>query len=153
MPFKSGKTPKDLNANLTKLAKKVDDELIPKGLFAASTVGLAYAKQITPIATSTLINSQYGPIITDTPKGKQAASGYTASYAADVHYMPGKLKGKPRAGVKSFTAYKGTDIEQEAFTFKDGNFWDPDAEPRFLTKGYENNMDEVNNAFLQGVKL
>ncbi len=94
-------------------------------------VGGANASTLTPIDSSNLINSQ-GRKTWDTGTGKAGAVYYGAKYAGAVHEMSGKLKGQPRAhfGVtragQEFGGGTGT-----------GNYWDPDAEPKFLTKGME----------------
>lgn len=83
-----------------------------------SQVG-AMANQMVPMDTSTLVNSQYAPQI-EQEGGKTAGSiGYTAEYAAAVHDAPGTLRGQPR------------DPDDPSR----GDFWDPNAEPGFLTKG------------------
>lgn len=79
-----------------------------------SQVGAA-AATMTPIDTSTLINSQYTEV-----QSKDGAisgrSGYTAAYAGAVHEASGKLAGTPRAN-------------------GNGDYWSPNASPKFLEKG------------------
>lgn len=99
--------------------------------------GRTYAISYTPIAeTSNLVNSAHEKLFhSDT--GVSGAVYYEAYYAGYVNFAPGTLKGQPRAGVESFTAYKGTQKERVAFSSNSGNFWDPDAEPHFLEKGMQ----------------
>lgn len=81
-----------------------------------------FAATMTPIDTSNLINSQYRKI---TAYGTRVvgAIGYTAAYAAAVHDAKGTLKGTNTPRSKSDPSR--------------GNFWDPDGEPEFLRKAFE----------------
>jgi len=81
-----------------------------------------FAATMTPIDTSNLINSQYRKI---TAYGTRVvgAIGYTAAYAAAVHDAKGTLK--------------GTNTPRSTSDPSRGNFWDPDAEPEFLRKAFE----------------
>lgn len=86
---------------------------------------------LTPIDTSTLINSQ-GRELWATATGQSGALYYGAKYAKWVHNMPGTLKGqlrnhfgRTRAGVNFGGGTLG------------GRYWDPDAEPKFLEKGMQ----------------
>jgi len=61
--------------------------------------------------------------------------GYTASYAARVNAAGGTLKGKPRPDGS-------------------GNYWDPDAEPYFLRKGFERDgIADIKATIQRGYKL
>ncbi|MBV7482524.1 hypothetical protein [Bordetella sp. BOR01] len=83
--------------------------------------GGAMAAQMTPIDTSNLVNSQYAPQI-EVSQGKVTGNiGYTAEYAATVHDAAGTLRGRPR---------DPNDPSR-------GDFWDPNAEPRFLEKAFD----------------
>ncbi|WP_313397143.1 hypothetical protein [Stutzerimonas nitrititolerans] len=87
-------------------------------VYSILSQGAALAQTMTPIDTSNLINSQYAPQI-DVQRGKVTGNvGYTAEYAGAVHDAPGTLAGQPRAN-------------------GNGDYWDPNAEPGFLEKGFE----------------
>ena len=87
-------------------------------VYAILSQGGALAQTMTPIDTSTLINSQYAPQV-DVQRGKVAGTlGYTASYAFAVHNASGKLAGQPREN-------------------GNGDYWDPSGEPGFLSKGFD----------------
>lgn len=94
-------------------------------------IGQGYAAAMTPVDTGNLINSQYREVHTG-PNGIEGRVGYTAAYAAAVHEMSGKLKGQPR---RDF----GTTRSGQGFGggTGQGNYWDPDAEPGFLRKAFE----------------
>lgn len=96
-------------------------------------IGTGAAATLTPVDTSNLINSQYrrtgvGPL------GVWGRAGYTANYAAAVHAASGKLDGEPRPANR-------------------GNYWDPAAEPGFLTKGFERSIEQIRAAIKRGHKL
>lgn len=96
-----------------------------RAVYAILSQGATMASLLTPVDTSNLINSQYRPSIDNNGSGHV---GYTAEYAYWVHEMPGTLKGQPRENFGSAGFGGGTGV---------GNYWDPNAEPRFLAKGFE----------------
>lgn len=110
-----------------------------KAIIEMLIVGAENAATITPIDTSTLINSQ-GRELWQTPTGQAGAVYYGAKYAKWVHNMTGKLKGQPRAhfGVTGNQSEFGP---RQKIQFGGGTgvgrYWDPDAEPKFLEKGME----------------
>lgn len=108
--------------------------------------GAAYADMMTPVDTSNLINSRYAPQITQTDGKTSGTVGYTANYAAAVHEMPGKLKGQPRADF-GMTSNHSEFGPKQRLAFGGGtgvgNYWDPDAEPGFLKKGFEQVKPEI----------
>ena len=136
------------NKELDKISNQICNRMLEKGLYIAATVGAGYATLLTPVDTSNLINSQYIKV-NNNSDGVSVSTGYTANYAAAVHGMSGKLKGQPRSSVKSFTTKSG----QVAFESNNGNFWDPDAEPEFLSKGFNENLNEIWSAFNKAMKL
>lgn len=101
---------------------------------ATSIIG-GYATLMTPVDTSNLINSQYR-IVKNEGRRVVAAIGYTARYAAAVHEKPGTLRGAgvPRASGR-------------------GNYWDPDAEPQFLSKAGDKNLNEVDAAITKAMTI
>ncbi|WP_025903269.1 hypothetical protein [Tatumella sp. UCD-D_suzukii] len=123
---------------LDALVSDIEGRRAPRAVQAASIVIGSEAATLTPIDTSTLINSQFRELMVN---GTMVTGrvGYSADYAVYVHNAPGKLKGKPRSSVKSFKTSSG----KVGFASDKGNFWDPHAEPHFLTKGAENAKDAV----------
>lgn len=89
-----------------------------KTVYEILSQGGAMAAQMTPIDTSNLVNSQYAPQLTVQADKVTGHLGYTAAYAGAVHDASGSLDGKPRMN-------------------GNGNYWDPNAEPGFLRKGFE----------------
>src|SRR5690554_2560680 len=95
---------------------RMTEETITRMLIVAA----GYASAMTPIATSSLINSQYRHVST-TINGARGEVGYGANYAEHVHNAPGALLG---TGTPRYPARLGT-------------VWGPNAEPEFLTKAFE----------------
>lgn len=112
--------------------KEIGEGKTERAVYETLSQGSAMAAQMTPIDSSNLVNSQYAPQI-DVKEGKVSGSvGYTASYAAAVHEASGKLKGKPRADFGTTRAGVGF-----GGGTGNGNYWDPNAEPEFLSKGFD----------------
>ena len=123
----------NVRKNITKVLTKVIPEKAVTAMHIATSIVGGYATLMTPVVTSTLVNSQYRKV---TIKGRKvvASIGYTAKYAAWVHESSGKLMGQPRANGK-------------------GNYWDPDGEPQFLTKAGDENQSEIDSAVAKAMKL
>ncbi|HCW18464.1 hypothetical protein [Achromobacter sp.] len=112
--------------------KEIGEGKTERAVYETLSQGAAMAAQMVPRDTSNLVDSQYAPQI-DVKEGKVSGSiGYTASYAAAVHEASGKLKGKPRADFGKTRAGVGF-----GGGTGNGNYWDPNAEPEFLTKGFD----------------
>lgn len=122
---------KNLRQQLT-LAIPSDAE---RAMHIATSIIGGYATLMTPVDTSNLINSQYR-IVKNTGTKVVAAIGYTAKYAAAVHEKPGTLRGK---GIMRSSGR--------------GNYWDPDAEPQFLSKAGDDNLSEIDQAVERAMKL
>ena len=123
---------KRVKAGFSKFAADVDQVKTDAAVYAVLSEGGALAQTMVPIDTGTLANSQYAPEIEHKEGQTLGTIGYTAAYAGAVHEMPGTLKGQPRA-------HFGVTREGVAFGGGSGvgNYWDPDAEPQFLTKGFK----------------
>lgn len=115
------------------LKVEVAERRAARAATAGAIVGQAYAQMLTPIDTGNLINTQYRRM---EKRGNvwRALIGYTAAYAAAVHAKSGAGKGKPRQN-------------------GNGNYWDPDAEPGFLTKGFEDHRAEIDEAVYRELNL
>lgn len=114
------------------VVSEIDGPRTEKALHMILSEGAALAKTMTPMDTGNLLNSQTRPEIRHSSGKSVGIISYTARYAAAVHNAPGKLKGQPRADfghTRAGVAFGGG-------TGK-GNYWDPRAEPGFLTKGFE----------------
>ena len=121
-----------MKRNFRVAVKDITEGTSERAVYAILSQGGAMGAQMTPIDTSTLINSQTAPQI-EVKRGKVKGSiGYTADYAAAVHEASGKLKGEPRA-------HFGQTREGVMFGggTETGRYWDPNAEPEFLKKGFE----------------
>lgn len=110
--------------NFRVVVKDIDQRRTEAAVYAVLSQGAAMAQTMTPVDTSTLINSQYAPQISQQAGKTTGQVGYTAAYAAAVHSAPGTLQGLPRRS-------------------GNGNYWDPNAEPGFLEKGFEEIKPEI----------
>ena len=136
-----------IRAKTRAMADDIEKVKVARAVTAGCMIGQAYAQMLTPVDTSNLINSQYRRV-KHTTKGWQGTVGYTAAYAAAVHEMKGTLKGQPRR-------HFGKTKEGVEFGGGTGNgyYWDPDAEPQFLRKGFENHKPEIDKAVRRELKL
>ena len=91
-----------------------------------------YAADITPVATSTLINSQDRQV-TPTLQGMRGVLYYGAQYAPYVHDAPGTLKG----------------TQTPRYPRSDGFVWDPNGEPEFLRKGMDRMLRDDADAIIE----
>lgn len=123
-------------------AKKQTEQIVGRitGVMSERTVtevliiGQGYASALTPVDTSTLINSQFRRV-ENGPNGVRGMVGYTAAYAAAVNAAKGTLAGQPRPGNR-------------------GVYWAPDGEPDFLRKGFERDgKTDIEAAVHRGMKL
>ena len=119
--------------NLAATFERIEGPTTEQTLFEILIIGSGAAATLTPIDTSNLINSQYRRIERG-PLGMWGRVGYTARYAAAVHNASGKLDGQPRPANR-------------------GDYWDPDAEPQFLVKGFERSTDAIRAAIKRGYKV
>lgn len=119
-----------------------------KSITQALIVGGMYADLLTPQDTGNLLRSRFREV-TPSSNGWSGRYGYTAAYAASVHGASGKLKGIPRAHFGKTKAGVefggGTGV---------GNFWDPNAEPEFLFKGFERDgFEKIRQVIIAGMKV
>ncbi|MBK0162138.1 HK97 gp10 family phage protein [Klebsiella sp. S69] len=142
-------------ANLDRIIKGVQGRKVVRALQSAMMLIGTRAAYYTPIDTSTLINSQFREI----DAGGVLITGrivYSANYAAYVHEASGKLKGQPRAhfGVTSNRSEFDPQKPKEfgGGTGK-GNYWDPHGEPQFLTKGANDERDNVDAVMRKELSL
>lgn len=116
---------------------QVVDEIIAtkavRAIKSATYIIRTESATLTPIDTSTLINSQFDTVEVSGTRitGKV---GYSAKYALYVHNASGKLTGKPRSN-------------------GNGTYWSPGGEPLFLTKAAQRTKDLVDSVIKKEMKL
>lgn len=116
---------------------QIVDEIIAtkavRAIKSATYIIRTESATLTPIDTSTLINSQFDTVEVNGTRitGKV---GYSAKYALYVHNASGKLAGKPRGN-------------------GNGTYWSPGGEPKFLTKAAQRTKDLVDGAIKKEMKL
>lgn len=125
-----------INEAIARTAQIVDEitaTKVVRALKSATYIIRTESATMTPIETSTLINSQFDTIEVNGTRvtGKV---GYSANYALYVHNASGKLKGQPRPS-------------------GNGVYWGPNSEPKFLTKAAEKTKDLVDKAIKAEMKL
>lgn len=154
MPVKNN----SLNRVRVKLKSIVDDiagERSQKAITAALIVGGGHAALMVPVDTGTLVNSRFEHV-ERSANGWHGRMGFTANYAAAVHAMKGKLKGQPRAHFGR-TGNQSAAGPQQMKEFGggtgQGNYWDPQGEPQFLTRGFEDNRAEIDAVVKKVMKI
>lgn len=146
---------REAKANLNRIIQDVQGRKVVRALQSAMILIGSRAAYYTPIDTSTLLNSQFREMVVNGTR-ITGRIGYSANYAAYVHAMTGKLKGQPRAdfgmtsnrsgvGPKKPTAFGGGTGT--------GNYWDPHAEPQFLTKGANEERDAIDAVIKKEMSL
>jgi hypothetical protein len=144
MPVKNNSLNK-VRVKLKGIIAEIGEDKAPKAITAALIVGGGHASVMTPQDQGTLVNSQFRAV-DKSINGWHGRMGYTANYAAAVHSMTGKLKGQPRANFGK-TGNQSAAGPQMPKAFGggtgQGNYWDPQGEPQFLKKGFEENRNEI----------
>lgn len=116
---------------------QIVDEIIAtkavRAMKSATYIIRTESATLTPIDTSTLINSQFDAVEVNGTRitGK---IGYSAKYALYVHNASGKLAGKPRSN-------------------GNGTYWSPGGEPQFLTKAAQRTKDLVDSVIKKEMTL
>ncbi|MGO0457362.1 hypothetical protein ACTMLI_16200 [Escherichia coli] len=146
MPIKGVKRVRE---RLKQELKEITDKKTYEVLWRVGMLAGGFAANMTPVDTGFLINSQF-QYIGSTAEGMQLRLGYTARYAEWVHNMLGKLKGQPR----EHFGKTSEGVEFGGGTGK-GKYWDPNAEPEFLRKAFEdpNNADDIYKEIIEGYKI
>ena len=142
--------------NIRKAVTDIAGRRTENAIHAFLSTGANQSMLLVPIDTGTLINSLTKPDIEHHAKKVVGRVGYTASYAAAVHKAPGTLKGQPRADFGRTSNHSDAGpMRPVAFgggTGK-GNYWDPNAEPRFLEKGFKAIEPEALEILMAAYKL
>lgn len=116
--------------------------------------GRSYTLLLTPIDSGNLANSAFIDVARN-KRGVRGRFGFTANYAAAVNAMPGTLKGQPRRTFGSTSNHSDVGPQQpRAFGggTGTGNYWDPNAEPKFANKGFEDHVPEFDSIVLRNMK-
>lgn len=108
---------KQVKNNLRRLQAEIQGRRTEAAVYAVLSQGGAAAATMTPVDTSTLINSHFVEIKAEGDK-VTGRNGYSAEYAAAVHSAPGTLQGQDRPKNR-------------------GKYWDPGGEPHFLKAGFD----------------
>lgn len=112
---------------------EITGEKAVSAIKAATYIIRTESASMTPIATSTLINSQFDTVEVNGTR-ITGRVGYSAKYALYVHNASGKLAGKPRNN-------------------GNGTYWSPGGEPQFLTKAAQRTKDLVDSVIKKEMTL
>lgn len=136
-----------VKANIRRTFAAISGEKAEAAVDLALIVGGGLADSMTPVDTTNLLNSRFRSV-TKSGNKINGKYGYTASYAAAVHRMSGKLKGQPRAHfgkTKSGVEFGGGSLS--------GSYWAPDGEPQWLTKAFEQSLPEIDRVIQSAMKI
>ncbi|WP_097414560.1 HK97 gp10 family phage protein [Escherichia coli] len=135
MPMKHKALIEKIKRQLREQIKEISKDAATAAYEIAITAE-AYAVMDTPRDTGALINGYYVNV-EENPDGAHATVGNTERYAYWVHEMPGTLKGQPRE-------HFGKTSEGIAFGGGTGRgeYWDPDADPKFLERALNDHKAE-----------
>ncbi|ENU1175837.1 HK97 gp10 family phage protein [Escherichia coli] len=135
MPMKHKAVIEKIKRQLREEIKQISKDAATAAYEIAITAE-AYAVSDTPRDTGALINGYYVNV-EENPDGAHATVGNTERYAYWVHEMPGTLKGQPRE-------HFGKTSEGIAFGGGTGRgeYWDPDADPKFLERALNDHKAE-----------
>ena len=120
---------KRLNDEVKKLGR-LSERFVTKAMISIS----AQTVPMIPIDTGFLVNSEFRKV-RQVSDGFEGEIGYGAEYAAAVHDSDGYAKGKG--------------IPRDPEDPSRGDYWDPDAEPRFLEKGLEAFIEDELDALIR----
>lgn len=118
--------------NLDALIGDIQGRKVLRAIKSALFIIAPEAAAITPVATSTLINSQFNEVMVNGTR-TTGRIGYSANYALYVHNAPGKYLGTRKLRPVDKGQAKGSM----------GYIWDKTGEPQFLAKAVEKTRDDV----------
>ncbi|ELB7342887.1 HK97 gp10 family phage protein [Klebsiella michiganensis] len=121
--------------NLDRIIGDIQGRKVVRAIKSALLIVAPEAARMTPVATSTLINSQFQEVMVNGTR-ITGRVGYSANYAVYVHEAKGTLKGKPRPASQG-----------------GGNYWDPAGEPHFLKKAGDETRSAVDAAIKKELSL
>lgn len=133
MASKNLKGVEQLKRRMNAVLTKTIPQKAEKAVFVAITTGGAIARTHVPVENNILAPSEYRKV-QSSGTTYIGMVGYTAEYAAAVHEAKGTLKGKPRPSGR-------------------GNYWEPDAKPKFLSSAFDDNRQDIDNVVYEAMKI
>jgi len=123
---------RQVSRNFNGAIDNIQDRRTVRALTSALIIIGTESAALTPIDTSTLLNSQFREVVV---RGVRITGriGYSANYAAYVHEAKGIHLGKHTLRPVKKGKKRGSR----------GYIWDKTGEPKFLEKGAENAIDQV----------
>jgi len=109
--------------NMGRIFKDINEKKAPQFVNAVLSIGLSHSKELTPLEFGTLVNSAFMDVDVNSFKGEVTGSvKYIANYAAALEFR--------------------TDWKPRPINKKAGPAWNPNAEPHFLKKGFEDSTSQ-----------
>lgn len=133
---------KQVSNNINRMIDSFEGRRTVRAVYSALYyIGLVSTEKV-PIATSTLLNSQFRDVIAQSGRvtGK---IGYSANYAAAVHEAKGVLLGTKTP--------RSVDPGKQPGSM--GNVWDVTGEPKFLEKPAEDARAKIHEIIAREMSL
>jgi hypothetical protein len=123
---------------VTLTLQRISGTQAQRAVTEALIIGGGAADVLTPRDTSFLVNSRFR-VVRKTASGWNGRFGYAANYAAAVHDKPGTNVGR--------------NTPRDPSNPSRGVMWQPDAEPEFLAKGFEQSKAMITDAVLRAMRI
>lgn len=131
----------DLEEEIDDIQKRMP-EAVGAGLYEIGQRIATTSKRKTPVDTGALRASMFVGTPSIIGNGISVTAGYGKEYALDVHESSGALAGKDRADFVGIFQTTGK-----------GQFWDPNAEPRFLAKAFKEHASDADEQLRKAVRF
>lgn len=122
MPAKPGGAPSDVKRNYAQVVGRMTGPKTEAAMAKVLSIGITGAKELAPLEYGTLMNSAFRRI-EKTPTGILGVAGFAGGMTQDgfnyAYYLHENTNWSPRRPEN-----------------KKGPAWNPDAEPKFLEKGF-----------------
>jgi len=106
-----------------RIFKDINEKKAPQFVNQVLSIGLLHSKELAPLEFGTLVNSAFMDVDVNSFKGEVTGSvKYVTNYAAALEFR---------------TDWKPRPINEKA-----GPAWNPNAEPHFLKKGFEDSTSQ-----------
>lgn len=127
---------KEVRQKLKKITEEIGGSKAERAVAEVLIVGGGGALVRAPIAIGNLINSLFREV-KKTGDHVTGRLGFGAEYAVFVHEAKGVLMG----------------TNTPRWPKSDGVVWGPDAEPEFLTKGFEEHLSDIERVIKRTMKI
>lgn len=133
---------REAQARLERMVGDIKGRKAVRAIYRALLLIGTESATMVPVATSTLLNSQFRDVVVNGTR-LTGRVGYSAAYAVYVHNAPGKYLG----------ARKLRSVRKGERKGSMGYIWDKTGEPKFLDKAVEKTKRQVDEAIRQEMQL